>query len=26
VIVTHDQDLASQCDKKIELKLGKIID
>lgn len=25
VIVTHDQDLASQCDKKIELKLGKII-
>jgi putative ABC transport system ATP-binding protein len=26
VIVTHDQDLASQCDKKIELKLGKIVD
>ena len=25
VIVTHDQDLASQCDKKIELKLGKIV-
>jgi len=26
VIVTHDQDLASQCDKKIELKLGKIVE
>ena len=26
VIVTHDEDLASQCDKKIELKLGKIVD
>ena len=26
VIVSHDQDLASQCDKKIELKLGKIVD
>ena len=26
VIVTHDQDLAAQCDKKIELKLGKIVD
>ena len=26
VIVTHDQGLASQCDKKIELKLGKIVD
>ena len=26
VIVTHYQDLASQCDKKIELKLGKIVD
>lgn len=26
VIVTHDQDLASKCDKKIELKLGKIVD
>ena len=25
VIVTHDQDLASQCDKKIELKLGQIV-
>ena len=26
VIVTHDQELASQCDKKIQLKLGKIVD
>ncbi len=26
VIVTHDQDLAALCDKKIELKLGKIVD
>tara|TARA_Y100001970_G_scaffold81737_1_gene103531 strand:+ start:8200 stop:8862 length:663 start_codon:yes stop_codon:yes gene_type:complete len=26
VIVTHDQELASQCDKKIKLKLGKIVD
>ena len=26
VIVTHDQELAELCDKKIELKLGKIID
>ena len=26
VIVTHDQELAELCDKKIELKLGKIVD
>ena len=26
VIVTHDQELASQCDNKIQLKLGKIVD
>ena len=26
VIVTHDQDLASKCDKKIQLKLGRIVD
>ena len=26
VIVTHDQQLADLCDKKIELKLGKIVD
>ena len=24
VIVTHDHDLADRCDKKIDLKLGKI--
>ena len=26
VIVTHDHDLADKCDKKIELKLGKIVE
>ena len=26
VIVTHDQELASKCDKKIQLKLGRIVD
>ena len=26
VVVTHDQELASKCDKKIQLKLGRIID
>tara|TARA_B100000900_G_scaffold282773_1_gene242101 strand:- start:683 stop:1348 length:666 start_codon:yes stop_codon:yes gene_type:complete len=26
VIVTHDHELAGLCDKKIELKLGKIVD
>ena len=26
VIVTHDHDLADKCDKKINLKLGKIIE
>jgi len=25
VIVTHDHDLADRCDKKIDLKLGKIV-
>ena len=26
VVVTHDQELASKCDKKIQLKLGRIVD
>ena len=26
VIVTHDHELAEKCDKKIELKLGKIVE
>ena len=26
VIVTHDHDLADRCDKKINLKLGKIVE
>ena len=25
IVVTHDQELASKCDKQIELKLGKLI-
>jgi len=25
IVVTHDQELASKCDKQIELRLGKII-
>ena len=26
VIVTHDHELAEKCDKKIDLKLGKIVE
>ena len=26
VVVTHDHDLADRCDKKINLKLGKIVE